>query len=178
MRRWLHVASRFSLVLLVGLALFLSPSILLGSSPSSPVRSVDPAQIGSLGAMQTWLDGLYAEALQAKQENRFTFEVQERILKKSGESISKILELEKRAQLSNPKVAKAYRATFEKNDEILRFLITSNEEVIEALQEEKLDEVEDTQAFLDSPEWQMPHRLISLARYWMSCCRRWIKHGG
>jgi len=158
MRRLLDVATRVSLVLLVGLALFLRPSILLGSSPSSPVRSVDPAQIGSLGAMQTWLDGLYAEALQAKQENRFTFEVQERILKKSGESISKILELEKRAQLSNPKVAKAYRAAFEKNDEILRFIITSNEEVIEALQEEKLDEVEDTQAFLDSPEWQMPHR--------------------
>ena len=168
MRRLLDVAARVSLVLLVGQALFLRPSILLGSSPSSPASSMDPAQIGSLGAMQTWLDGLYTEARQVKQENRFTFEAQERILKKSGESISKILELEKRAQLSNPKVAKAYRVTFEKNDEILQFIITSNEEVIEALQEEKLDEVEDTEAFFDSPEWQMPHRLITLARYWMS----------
>ena len=49
-----------------------------------------------------------------------------------------------------------------------RFIIKSNEEVIDALQEEKLDEVENTEAFLDSPEWQMPHRLISLSRYWMS----------
>ena len=168
MRRLLLVAVRVLLVFLVGQAPFLRPSILLGSSPPSPASSVDPARIGSLGEMQSWLDGLYGEVLQAKQENRFSFEVQERILKKSGESISKILELEKRAQLSDPKVAKAYRAAFEKNDEILRFIISSNEEAIEALQEEKLDKVEDTQAFLDSPEWQMPHRLISLARYWMS----------
>jgi len=168
MRRLLDVATKVSLVLLVGLALFLPPSILLGSSPSSPASSMDLSQIGSLRAMQTWLDDLYRETLKAKEENRFTFDLQERILKKSGESISKLLELEKRAQLSNPKVSKAYRAAFEKNDEILRLIIQSNEEEIEALQEEKLDEVEDTQAFLDSPEWQMPHRLISLSRYWLS----------
>ena len=101
------------MVLLVGQALFLRPSILHGSSSSSPASSMDTAQIGSLGAMQTWLDDLHREGLEAKQENRFTFEVQERILKKAGESISKILELEKRAHLSNPKVSKAYQATFE-----------------------------------------------------------------
>ena len=118
--------------------------------------------------MQAWLADLLAEALRAKKENRFTFDLQEQILKKAGEAISKILELEKRARLSDPKVSKAFRAAFEKNHEILQFIIQSNEEVIDTLQEEKLDQVEDTQAFLESPEWQMPHRLISLSRYWMS----------
>ena len=168
MRRSLHLAMRITLVLLVGQALNLSPSVLYGSPPSSLADSTDFTQIGSVGAMQSWLDKLHREALRAKKEGRFTFELQEQILKKVGESISKILELEKRARLSDPKVSQAYRAAFEKNDAILRFIIASNEEVIDTLQEEKLDEVEDTQAFLDSPEWQVPHRLISLSRYWMS----------
>jgi len=168
MRRSLLVATRVLLVLLVGQALILSPPVLYGSPSSSQAGSVDLARIDSLSAMQAWLDNLHGEALRAKKDNRFTFDLQEQTLKKAGESISKILELEKRARLSDPKVSKAFRAAFEKNDEILRFIIKSNEEVIDTLQEEKLDEVEDTQAFLESPEWQMPNRLISLSRYWMS----------
>lgn len=168
MRRSLHVATRISLVVLVGLALTLPPSVLYGSPSSSPTGSTDLARIGSVGAMQAWLDNLQGEALRAKKENRFTLDLQEQILKKAGESISRILELERRARLSDPNVSKAFRAAFEKNDEILQFIIQSNEEVIDRLQEEKLDQVEDTQAFLESPEWQMPHRLISLSRYWMS----------
>ena len=156
------------MVVLVGLALTLPPSVLYGSPSSSPTGSTDLARIGSVGAMQAWLDNLQGEALKAKEENRFTLDLQEKILKKAGESISRILELEKRARLSDPKVSKAFRAAFEKNDEILQFIIQSNEEVIDRLQEEKLDQVEDTQAFLESPEWQIPHRLISLSRYWMS----------
>lgn len=167
MRRSLHVATRMSLVFLLGQAI-LPPSVLYGSSSSSTVSSMDPARIGSLGEVQAWLDDLHGEALTAKKEGRFTFELQEKILKKAGESISKILEMEKRARLSDPKVSKAYRDAFERNDAIVRFILESNEEVIDRLQEEKLDEVEDTQAFLDSPEWQMPHRLICLSRYWMS----------
>jgi len=156
------------LVLLVGIALILPPFVLYGSPASSPTASTDLTQIGSVGAVQAWLEDLKGEALRAKKEGQFTFDFQEQILKKAGESISKILELEKRARLSDPKVSKAFRAAFEKNDEILQFLIGYNEEVIDTLQEEKLDQVEDTQAFLESPEWQMPHRLISLSRYWMS----------
>jgi len=121
--------------------------------------------------MRKWLDELHEEGVQARGKDRFTLELQERILKKAGESISKILELEKRANLSSRKVSDGFRVAFEKNEKILQFIIQSNEEVIEELQEEKLDKVEDTQGFLDSPEWQMPHRLISLSRYWMSWSR-------
>ena len=168
MRRWLDAAARITWVLLVGQGLLLPPSTLPGASPHSPAGSSDLARIGSLREMQDWLGDLYREAVHAKQGNRLTFELQETILKKSGESISRILELEKGARLADPKVAKAYEAAFEKNDEILRFIIRCNEEEVDRLQEEKLDKVEDEQAFLDSPEWQMPHRLISLSRYWMS----------
>ncbi len=168
MRRWLDAATRVSVILLVGQALVLQPSALQAAPPSSPADSVDLARVGSLSEMQNRLDALYGEALRAREGGRFTFELQEKILKKSGESISKILELEKGARLSDPKVSKAYETAFEKNDAILRFIIRCNEEEVDRLQEEKLDKVEDEQAFLDSPEWQMPHRLISLSRYWMS----------
>jgi tetratricopeptide (TPR) repeat protein len=168
MRRFLHAAASASLILLFGHALFLPNSLVLGSSPDSPASSVDPSGIGSLGEMASWLDDLRAEALRARQKNRFTFEFQEQVLKKAGESISRILELEKRARLTDPKVAGAFKGAFEKTDEVLRFIIRANEEVIERLQEEELDEAEDTLALLESPAWQMPHRLISLSRYWTS----------
>jgi tetratricopeptide (TPR) repeat protein len=168
MRRSLHVAKRISLVLLIGQGLLLPVSVPHLFPSTSHAGSTDLNRIGSIGAMQSWLDNLHGEALKAKKENRFTFDLQEQTLKKAGESISKILELEKRGRLSDPKVSKAFRLAFEKNDEILGVILQSNEEVIDKLQEEKLDKVEDTQAFLESPEWQMPHRLISLSRYWMS----------
>jgi len=159
------------LILLVGQAFLLPRPVVYGAPPASAASAVDVSKIASIGAMSEWLDDLYEEGLLAKGQHRFTLENQEGILKKAGESISKILELEKRANLANHKVSDAFRAAFEKNEEILRLIIQSNEEVIEELQEEELDEVEDTQGFLDSPEWQMPHRLISLSRYWMSWSR-------
>jgi tetratricopeptide (TPR) repeat protein len=118
--------------------------------------------------MRAWLDDLYEEASQAREKNQLTLELQELILKRAGESISKILELEKRANLASRKVSDEFTEAFEKNEAVLHFVIQSNETVIEELQEEKMDKVADTQAFLDSPEWQLPHRLISLSRYWMS----------
>ncbi len=171
MRRLLDVAKRVAWVLLVVNALLLTPENVRGASRPPPVLSVDLAGIASVGEMHAWLDDLQGESVKAKGRNRFTFELQEQILKKSGEAISRIVALEKGAELSDPKVSKPFRAAFERNETILEFIIGSNEEVIETLQEEKLDHVEDTQAFLDSAEWQMPHRLISLARYWMSWSR-------
>lgn len=168
MRGFYRVTSRVAFILLVGQTLLVSAPVAYASPPGPDASSIDVSAIESLQSMTVWLEDLHREGLQAKGKNQLTPELQELILKKAGDSISKILELEKGANLTSRKVANAFRAAFEKNEGILQFIVASNEEAVEALQEEKLDKVEDTQRFLDSPEWQMPQRLISLSRYWMS----------
>ena len=168
MRGFYRVTSRVALILLLGQTLLLSAPVVHGSPSDTAASSIDVSAIGSVQAMTAWLEDLHREGLRAKETNRFTQELQELILQKAGESISKILELEKGTNLANSKVSGAFRAAFEKNEAILEFIIQSNEETVETLQEEKLDKVEDAQGFLDSPEWQMPQRLISISRYWMS----------
>ena len=159
------------MLLLAGWFFLLPGATAEESSVPASALSMDAARIESIHSMREWLEALHAECVRAKGEGRFTFELQERVLTKSGESISRIVALEKGEDLANPKVSKGYRAAFEKNEEILAFLLDTNEAAIEVLQEEKLDRTEDAQALLDSPEWQMPHRILSQSRYWMSWSR-------
>jgi tetratricopeptide (TPR) repeat protein len=158
------------LILRFGKALLLPLLILQGArvAVASPPSAADVSSIGSLAAMCGWLDALHEEAVRANREGQFTFDLQEGILRKVGESIGRLLSLEKAARLADPGVAKSCRQAFEKNNRILQFIIACNEQTIEGLQEERLDQAEDAQALLESQEWQLPHRLNSLARYWMS----------
>jgi tetratricopeptide (TPR) repeat protein len=156
------------LLLLVGKALLLPVPLVPGAAHASPPSAVEVSSIDSLAGMSAWLDRLHKEAVRADREGRFAFDLQEQILRKSGESISRLLQLEKAARLADPTVAKSCAQAFEKNNRILQFILLCNERTIERLQEDKLDQADDAQAVLESQEWQMPHRLNSLARYWMS----------
>jgi len=156
------------LSLLLFLVLFISKPPALASTPSEPLKAIDVKQVKSLNEMESCLTTLFARCLKAKQDERFTFEFQYVILEKSGESINKIIELQKSADLSKTVVSLKFRALFSKNSKILDVIKTTNQENITAIQEEKLDQMEDVDAFLTSPQWQTPHRLISLTRYWTS----------
>ncbi len=118
--------------------------------------------------METCLNRLYKTCLSAKESNRFTFEFQDLVLVKSGECINKIVELERGADLSKNYQSRKFRPLFSKNVKILDIIRSINQENITEIQEEKLDNMEDVDAFLASPQWQTPHRPISLARYWTS----------
>ena len=141
MRRFFRLSIRAVLILWVGQALFFPPGMLRGASEPSPssVLSVDVSKITTPGAMCTWLDAVYAESVHAKQEGRFTFGLQEEILKKAGQSIGSILALEKHADPAARKESDTLGKAFEKSEAVLRFIKHSNEEVIEEIQEEKLD---------------------------------------
>ena len=134
--------------------------------PRPPVSRIS-TKSGPWVPCKKWLDDLYSEARRRKR----------RIDSPSNcRSRSSRNQASRSAKSSSWRSVPTFRTrrwlrhtgTVQKNDTILQFIIESNEEVIDTLQEEKLDQVQDTQAFLDSPEWQMPHRLISLSRYWMS----------
>ncbi len=161
---------RFSIPpILLFFLIFLIPQPSVKASPlSESVNIINVKQIESLGEMETCLNRLFAECVKAKQNERLTFEFQHLILEKSGESINKIIELQKSADLSKHDESSRFRVLFSKNAKILDVIKTTNQENITEIQEQKLDEMEDVEAFLASPKWQTPHRLISLARYWTS----------
>jgi len=167
MRKFSKPMNRFLTILLLAKVFFIFNPMAEASSALT-VKGINFNQIESIDAIKKSLDTLSTECLKAKQERRFSFDFQEVVLAKSGECINKIVELEKRADLSEDSVNKEFRNVFSKNDAIFETILSANQEYIRTLQEEKLDKVTDVQAFFNSDQWQMPQRLISLSRYWMS----------
>ncbi len=156
----------FTILLLASIFIIFSSSAEVSSADT--VDEINFDQIGSTGEMKMILDTLFSESAKAKKEKRFTFDLQERILTKAGESINKILKLEKSADFSENKIRNEFKDLFLKNLSIFVTISSSNQEYINELQEEHLDKVKDVQTFFASDQWQMPQRLISLSRYWMS----------
>ncbi len=161
---------RFSILLisLLFLILFIPNPFSEASPLPDSVNSLNIKAIKNLNEMEECLNRLFSKSIQTKKDKQFTFEFQFLILEKSGESINKIIELQKNADLSNKVKVLKFRELFSKNAKILDLIKTTNQEIITEIQELKLDDMEDIDAFLASPQWQTPHRLISLARYWTS----------
>ncbi len=136
------------------------------SSLSGDVSKLKVDQISSFKKMKAALDLLKSSSLEAKKGNQFTFNLQKLILLKSGECISKIVEIEQQA--AHQKKREKDRDLFLTNRGIIKGILTWNQKKIEDLQENKLDQMEDTTDFFNSPEWQQPQYLISLASYWHS----------
>ena len=136
------------------------------SSLSGDVSKLKVDQISSFKKMKAALDLLKSSSLEAKKKNQFTFNLQKLILLKSGECISKIVEIEQQA--AHQKKREKDRDLFLTNRGIIKGILTWNQKKIEDLQENKLDQMEDTTDFFNSPEWQQPQYLISLSSYWLS----------
>ena len=132
------------------------------SSLSGAVGKLAVEQISSFKEMKTALELLDSCCREAQQENQFTFSLQKTILSKSGECISRIVELVQQAQKEET------RTLFSTNRNVIKSVLHWNQQKVEDLQENKLDQMEDTAAFFASSEWQQPHYLISLASYWLS----------
>lgn len=123
-------------------------------------------QISSLKEMSATLTILQSCCLKAKQKNQLTFSLQKLILSKAGACISKIVELEQQSDYKAKR--EEARSLLLKDRDVIKDILTWNQNKVEDLQENKLDQMEDTNAFFNSPEWQQPQYLISLASYWLS----------
>lgn len=136
------------------------------SSLSGAVSGLKVDQVSSFNEMKAALTLLQSCSLEAKQKNQFAFNLQKLILTKSGACISRIVEIEQQADLTH-KTEKA-RSLFLTNRKVIKEILAWNQQKVEDLQENKLDQMEDTASFFNSPEWQQPQYLISLASYWLS----------
>jgi len=166
MNSHIQLIKTFSTLFLAFLVSFYLCQKAEASSLSGAVSGLDVNKISLFNQMKTALTLLQSCSQEAKQKNLFTFSLQKLILSKSGECISKIVEIEQQAD--NQTKREEARALFLTNRNIIKSILTWNQEKIEDLQENKLDQIEDTTAFFNSPEWQQPQYLISLASYWLS----------
>jgi len=136
------------------------------SSLSGGVSGLKVDQISSFEEMKAALTILQSCCLEAKQKNQFTFSLQKLVLSKSGECVSRIIELEQQADHKTR--GEEAKALFLTNRGVIKEVSVWNQKKIEDLQEHTLDQMQDPNAFFHSPEWQQPQYLISLASYWLS----------
>jgi len=161
-----HFIKKQMLLFVIFLAVSLPCQQIYASSLSGAVKGLAVDQISSFQEMQTALNLLRSCCREAKQKNQFTFSLQKLILSKSGECISRIVELEQQANQQTKR--EEAKSLFSENRNVIKDILDWNQKKVEDLQENKLDQIEDTAAFFASPEWQQPHYVISLASYWLS----------
>lgn len=136
------------------------------SSLSVTVSGLKEDQISSLKELRATLTILQSCYLKATQNNQLTFSLQKLILSKAGACISKIIELEQKSSYKAKR--DEARSLLLKDRDVIKDILVWNQNKVEDLQENKLDQMEDTSTFFNSLEWQQPQYLISLASYWLS----------
>ena len=162
--------TRLSINLAVSFALIISFYTVKQIYASPLMESIalpDIEQVKTHGEMKAALESLNNSSQSAIKENRFTYDLQKRILTKSGECVSKIMSLcGNSAQITGGAI-KDYKGLFLINRDMIKQILSLNENIIKDYQEGYLDKLEDPLAFFKSPEWQNPQNLISLSSYWL-----------
>jgi lipopolysaccharide biosynthesis regulator YciM len=103
----------------------------------------------------------------AQQSTQPSFELQKTVVTKSGECISRLVELSQIADLSQQSETEAYKSVFLRNGDLLRRMLTYNQTRVDEMLEEKLEQIQDKNAFFASPQWEQPQYLIAVASYWL-----------
>lgn len=103
----------------------------------------------------------------AQQSPQPSFELQKTVVTKSGECISRLVELSQTADLSQQSETEAYKSVFLRNGDLLRRMLTYNQTRVDEMLEKKLEQIQDKNAFFASPEWEQPQYLIAVASYWL-----------
>jgi hypothetical protein len=124
-------------------------------------KMASPAElINVLSTMHACFEG-------AQQSPQPSFELQKTVVTKSGECISRLVELSQIADLSQQSETEAYKSVLLRNGDLLRQMLTYNQTRVDEMLEEKLEQIQDKNAFFASPEWEQPQYLIAVASYWL-----------
>ncbi|MBM4311922.1 MAG: tetratricopeptide repeat protein [Deltaproteobacteria bacterium] len=146
-----------AIVLLISLA---APLAARGSITA--VRALDVERMASpasLKAAQELMQATFAAAGSAP-----GFELQKLLIEKAGHCISSIIDAQHKQSLP---VAEAQKLLVQ-NRELLGAILRHNQQIVADMQEQRLDSMQNTEAFFQSAAWQQPQHLISLAGYWQS----------
>ncbi len=138
------------------------------SSLAGAVKGLNPGQINSLTTMKTALQLLQTAHLETAKNDTPDLKLQRLIVEKSGECVSRIILLVQKSDSRGKTKKETASKLFALNNKIITGVLGTIRREVEQLQENKLDNLEDTTAFFTSAEWQQPQYIISLASYWLS----------
>ena len=131
-----------------------------GVSTLSIERMKSPADVDNA------LDLLKSIFAEAKEQNPPSFDIQKMIALKSGDCITRLVELSQKADLSQAAQHEEFKKLFLKNAELLRQIIAYNRTRIDDVLEDRFEGNADKSTFYSSSEWQQAQYLLSLASYW------------
>jgi len=133
------------------------------SASVAAVRALDVERM-SPAALKAAQDLMKATFTEAVSKGAPGFELQKLLLEKSGQCISRIVDVQHKQTLP---VAGALKLLAQ-NRELISAILRHNQGIVTDIQEHRLDAMQDTAAFFKSDAWQHPQHLISLAGYWQS----------
>jgi tetratricopeptide (TPR) repeat protein len=125
------------------------------------------ARLDSPNEVQHVLDNLHARFNAVQESRQLSFALQKTIVEQSGACISRLVDISQSADLSRQPEMEAFKAAFLKNSDMLRGMLAYNQTRVDDMLEARLEQLQDKEAFFDSPEWQQPQYLLSVASYWL-----------
>ena len=137
------------------------------AAAAGDVSSLNIAQMGSLSEIKSALSVLESGFAGVKAQNALSFDQQKQLAIKSGDCISRLVELSQKADMTQAAQKEAFAAAFLKNGELLHGMVSYNQTRIDTVLEERPGSAEDKSAFFASTEWRQSQYLISLASYWL-----------
>lgn len=156
------------LLLLVSLFVLLATEALMAATflPQA-VRQLDCGKINSFSGMLTAVKTLSDAQSRALGRKDFELSLQQLIVTKSGECIKTAANHHQNGLPLSLQAKKDARQLHLDIRELLGENLRFNQKTISNFQENTLDQLKDPSAFLNSPRWQGPQHLITLASYWI-----------
>jgi len=139
----------------------------LASEESAAIEGLGIDTLASFSEVSAAADLLETRLTRAKSKGAPSYALQQLALSKAGELLGKIFSLYQEAANAKPKTAVEAKALLLRNRALIKGILLFNEAIIRDYQENRLDTLADPTAFFDSPAWQQPQQLISLASYWL-----------
>ena len=134
---------------------------------ASSLKAMKIDKIDSFQGMRRAVEALAAGVERVTGEQKDLFDLQKQIVAVSGVCISRVVALQQGAGKKRPLAKKQAKTLLNDLRNILNTILNHNVTLIANLQEHQLDKMEDPQSFFNSPAWQAPNTIVSLASYWI-----------
>jgi tetratricopeptide (TPR) repeat protein len=131
------------------------------------LKSMKIEKIDSFRGMARAIGGLRAGVERVTDEKDNLFDLQKQIIATSGDCISRVVALQQGRGKNGTASKKNAKNLLTDIRRILNIILKHNLAIIANLQEHHLDKMEDPYTFFNSPAWQEPHTIASLASYWI-----------
>ncbi len=137
------------------------------AAPEDPNGRQQIGRLASPQAVQGVLEDLQARLNAIQESGQLSFERQKGIAEQSGACIERLVDLSQGVDLSRDADKGPFTSAFLKNGVLLRRMLSYNQNRVDDMLEEKLEQMQNKDAFFASPEWQQPQYLLSVASYWL-----------